>query len=60
MDKCSYCSKNISRKIEFGGVYYSLDGDPYCDKICYNKEHRKLAEVSKTEASLTKFIKGKS
>ena len=37
LNKCDGCCKDISMDVDFGGAYYSIDGDSYCNKKCYDK-----------------------
>lgn len=44
--KCTGCNRVIPPiRLEFGGVHYSIDGDPYCSRQCHDRTHKRLARI---------------
>ena len=54
-NKCGGCGKDIAMKIEFGGCYYSFDGDTYCDKNCHDKLIKRIS-ILDNEKDIIKYL----
>jgi len=59
--KCGGCGKEIPKiNLEFGGAYYNLDGDPFCNKQCHDQFCNRITSVCKSEESVVNYIRGKN